>query len=87
LAPLPRPWYLGWGAYAAAIGALVAILAGLACLVVIHGPDGVLVGVVDVAMLVATIVWFSIAIARRAPREGVPVRPPNEGSPGGGAGR
>ena len=42
---------------------------------------------VDAAMLVATVVWFGIAMARRTPREGA-VRPhPNEGSPGEGEGR
>jgi hypothetical protein len=87
LAPLPTPWYLRWGAYGAAIVALLATVGALVGLVAVHGPAGVLVGVADVAMLVATLVWFSIAIARRAPREGVARRHPNEGSSGHGEGR
>ena len=41
----------------------------------------------DDSMLVATLVWFTIAIARRAPRDGVSGRHPNEGSSGEDAGR
>jgi hypothetical protein len=87
LAPLPTPWYLRWGAYTAAILALVAAAGGLAALVVVHGPSGVLVGIADIAMLVATLAWFAIAIARRAPREGVTGPHPNEGSSGEEVGR
>ena len=87
LAPLPTPWYLRWGAYAAAIVALLATVSSLVSLVAIHGPTGVLVGVADVAMLVATLLWFLVAIARRAPREGVAGRHPNEGSSGEDEGR
>jgi amino acid transporter len=87
LAPLATPWYLGWGAYAAAIVALLAALAALASLVAIHGPTGILVGVADAAMLVAALVWFSIAVARRGSREGVTGHHPNEGSPGRDEGR
>ena len=79
LAPLRTPWYLRWGAYGAAIVALLGTSGALASLVVVRGPSGVLVGIADVAMLVAALVWFAIAIARRAPR-GVAGRPPNEGS-------
>ena len=82
LAPLPTPWYLRWGAYAAALVVLFAAVVALVSLVAVRGPEGVLVAVADVAMLVATVVWFSIATARRSPREGA-VRPhPNEGSSG-----
>lgn len=87
LAPLPTPWYLRWGAFGAAIVALLATVGALVSLVAVHGPTGVLVGVADVAMLVATLVWFVIAIARRAPREGVDGPHPNEGSSGEDAGR
>jgi hypothetical protein len=80
LAPLPTPWYLRWGAFAASIGALVVAVGALVSLVVVHGPKGLLVGVADIAMLVATLAWFTIAIARRAPREGGTGRHPNEGS-------
>lgn len=80
LAPLPTPWYLRWGAYTAAIVALVAAGGALGFLIAIRGPTGLLVGVADVALLVATLAWFTIAMARRAPREGVTGPPPNEGS-------
>jgi hypothetical protein len=49
--------------------------------VVAHGPSGVAVGVADSAMLLATLVWFGVAVARKAPREGAASPPPNEGSP------
>ena len=87
LAPMPTPWYLRWGAYGAAIAALLATVGALVSLVAVHGPTGALVGVADVAMLVAALLWFVIAIARRAPREGVDARHPNEGSSGEDAGR
>jgi hypothetical protein len=82
LAPLPTPWYLRWGAYAAALVALVVAAGALLALTAIHGPSGVVVACVDIAMLVATLVWFSVAIARRAPREGAAGRHSNEGSSG-----
>jgi Flp pilus assembly protein TadB len=87
LAPLPTPWYLRRGALAAAVAVLLATVGTLVAAVAIHGPSGVIVGVADVAMLVATLVWFSIAVARRAPRDGVPGPHPNEGSPGEDGGR
>ena len=87
LAPLPTPWYLRWGAYGATLAALVAAAGALASLLVIHGPTGVLVGIADIAMLAATLVWFVVVVARRAPREGVAGPPPNEGSSGRGEGR
>ena len=87
LAPLPTPWYLRWGAYGAAIAALLATLAALVSLVAMHGPKGLLVGVADGALLVTTLVWFSIAVARRSPRDGVTGLPPNEGSSDAGEGR
>jgi hypothetical protein len=80
LAPLPTPWYLRWGAYAAALVALLVAAGALLALTAIHGPSGVILACVDIAMLVATLVWFSVAIARRAPREGPAGRHPNEGS-------
>jgi hypothetical protein len=81
LAPLPTPWYLRWGAYAAALVALVTAAGTLIALTAIHGASGVVVACADIAMLVATLVWFSVAVVRRAPREGVSGRHPNEGSP------
>lgn len=80
LAPLPRPWYLGWGAYAGAILLLAAATGLLACSVTMNGASGLLVGIADGAMLVATLVWFSLAVARRTPTARVAGRPPNEGS-------
>ena len=80
LAPLPTPWYLRWGTYAAALVALLVAAGALLALTAIHGPSGVILACVDIAMLVATLVWFSVAIARRAPREGPAGRHPNEGS-------
>jgi hypothetical protein len=82
LAPLPTPWYLRWGAYAAALVALLVAAGALLALTAIHGPSGAIVACIDIAMLVATLVWFSVAIARRAPREGAAGRHPNEGSSG-----
>jgi hypothetical protein len=87
LAPLPTPWYLRWGAYAAAVVALLAAFAGLMFLVSVHGPSGLVVGVVDIALLIAALVWFLIAVARRKPREEVAGPHPNEGSSGQDAGR
>jgi hypothetical protein len=51
---------------AASVGVLIASL-------VMHGPSGAVVAVADVAMLVATLAWFFIKVARRPP-------PPDEGS-------
>jgi len=78
--PLPTPWYLQRGAVAVAATVLLATVAALAFAVVVHGPTGILVGVADVVMLVATLVWFTVAVARRPPREGAAGPPPNEGS-------
>ena len=82
LAPLSTPWYRRWGVYAAALVALLVAAGALLALTAIHGPSGVIVACVDVAMLGATLVWFSVAVARRTPRDGVAGRPPNEGSSG-----
>jgi hypothetical protein len=49
---------------ATAAACLVA-LAALAAAVAANGTEGVLVGVLDVVMLVATVGWFLIAVARR----------------------
>lgn len=80
LAPLPTPWYARFGAYTAALAALLVTAGALFALTVLHGPSGVIVACVDIAMLASTLVWFSVAVARRAPREGAAGRPPNEGS-------
>ena len=80
LAPLSIPWYRRSGAYAAALVALLAAAGALLTLTAIHGPSGVILACVDVTMLLATLVWFTVAVARRAPREGVGGGHPNEGS-------
>ena len=80
LAPIPTPWYLRWGAYAAALVALFVAAGALLALTAIRGPSGMILACVDIAMLVATLVWFAVAIARRAPREGAAGHHPNEGS-------
>src|SRR5262245_54134711 len=53
LAPLPTPWYLRWGAYAAALVALLVTAGGLLALTAIRGASGVVVACVDIAMLAA----------------------------------
>jgi hypothetical protein len=78
--PLPTPWYLHRAALAAAAGVLLVTVAALAAAVVVRGASGVLVGAADLVMLLATLVWFSVAVARRPPREGAGSRPSNEGS-------
>jgi hypothetical protein len=85
--PLPQPWYLRRGALVAAAVVLVLAAAALATAVAVHGPSGMLVGLADAAMLLATLVWFSIAVSRRRPRKGAAGPPPNEGSSARSAGR
>jgi hypothetical protein len=63
--PLPKPWYLTAGAEMATAAACLVALAALAAAVAANGTEGVLVGVLDVVMLVATVGWFLIAVARR----------------------
>jgi hypothetical protein len=77
--PLPTPWYLRRGAPAGAGVVLAVAVGALAAALVVDGPSGAVVGVVDVAMLLATLVWFRVAVARRNPREGAGKPPPNEG--------
>jgi hypothetical protein len=85
-APLPRPWHATRGATVATAAACVVALGGLAAGLAAYGPRGVVVGVADVAMLVATVVWFWVAVGRRATAP--PPRPPsNEGSSEAGEGR
>ena len=78
-ATLPRPWYLAPGAELAAGGVCVAVLALLAAVVAAHGTKGLVVGLVDVAMLVSTVAWFAVAVARRG-GETAGRRPSFEGS-------
>lgn len=85
--PLPAPWYLRRGALAVAVVVLLVTVGALAAAVVANGPSGFLVGLADLVMLVATLVWFGVAAARRPHREGVATRHPNEGSSAQDAGR
>ena len=77
--PLPTPWYLRRGAFALAVVVLLATAGFLVSAVVVNGPSGVVVAVADTAMLLATLVWFIVAVARRPPREGAVGPPSNEG--------
>jgi len=83
--PIPQPWHSTRSAEAAAAAAGLAALGGLTAGVVVLGPSGAVVGAADVAMLLATLAWFWIAVARRAP--GRQRRPSNEGSTAADAGR
>jgi hypothetical protein len=85
--PLPTPWYRRRGALAVAVAVLVAAAGALVSAVAVDGPSGAIVGVADGAMLLATLVWFVVAVARRPPREGALGPPPNEGSSAGDPGR
>jgi hypothetical protein len=78
-APVPRPWWARRSAEAASGLALLTALGGLAAAVVVYGPRGAVVGVADVAMLLATVGWFAIAVGRRT-AEARRWRPSNEGS-------
>ena len=78
--PLQAPWYLHRGALAAAAVVLLATVGALVSAVVAHGPSGVVGRGRDSAMLLATLVWFGVAVARKAPREEAASPPPNEGS-------
>lgn len=74
-APLPRPWYVAASAeIGTAVAGLIALVV-LALLVAARGAEGVLVGALDVLMLLATVIWFFVAVARRGRR-----RPSFEGS-------
>lgn len=85
---LPRrhAWYARPGAEGMTATAVLVSLAVLAATVALRGPKGVLVGVLDVVMLLATVAWFAVALGRRTRPRRVP-RPPNEGSSRAGGGR
>ena len=53
--------------------------AALAVAVAANGTEGILVGILDVVMLIATVAWFLIAVARRG-SDVVARRPSFEGS-------
>lgn len=78
--PLPRPWHAGPGAEAGTVVAFLASVAALATVAALKGPEGVLVGALDVVMLLAALAWFSVAVRRRTRRRDARVLPPNEGS-------
>jgi Flp pilus assembly protein TadB len=73
---LPTAWWARRGALAAIAGIWLATVGILVAAVAANGPSGVLVSVIDVVMLLATLLWFCVAIARRPRRS-----PPDEGSP------
>ena len=77
--PLPRPWYRTGTAEVATTTSCLVVLAALATAVAAHGAHGLLVGFLDVVMLLAAVVWFAVAVARRAPDNG-PGHPSFEGS-------
>lgn len=78
---LPRrhAWYARPEAEAATVAAVLLSLAALAAIVALRGPNGVLVGVLDVAMLLATVAWFAVAVGRRTRPRRTP-HPSNGGS-------
>ena len=70
---LPAPWYARRSVLALVIVVWTASVAVLAVALVLHGASGVVVAAADVGMLVTTLAWFCIKVARRPP-------PPKEGS-------
>jgi len=72
---LPAPWYARRSGLGAVVALWLASLAALVAAVGVWGPTGVVVGIADVAMLLATLAWFCVAVARRRSP------PPEEGSP------
>jgi Flp pilus assembly protein TadB len=85
--PQRQPWYARPGMGAATATAFFASAAALVAVVGLRGPDGVLVGVLDVAMLLATALWFSAAVGSRTRARGKSPYPPNGGSRSEGGGR
>lgn len=79
--PLRRRWYSHPGAEAATVVAALASVAALVAAVALRGPAGALVAVLDVAMLLATLAWFWVAVGRRTRARGAGPSPPNEVSP------
>jgi hypothetical protein len=77
---LPAPWYARPGAKGAVSAVWLATLVALVLAVAARGTAGVLVGILDVAMLLATLVWFSVAVAGREAGKGVAAPPSNGGS-------
>jgi hypothetical protein len=78
--PQTHAWYTRPGAAAVTGTAFLVSVVVLAAVVGMRGPDGVVVGVLDVTMLLATALWFSAAVgAHTRARRGAP-SPPNGGS-------
>jgi hypothetical protein len=78
LPPRLSPWYARPGAFALVNLLFIGTLGALAAAVVLNGPSGAVVGVFDIAMLIAALVWFTACVLRRG---GSP--PSNGGSPAG----
>jgi hypothetical protein len=72
---LPTVWWARRGALAVIAALWLASVGALIAAVAARGPSGALVGTTDVLMLLATLLWFSVAVARRRRS------PPDEGSP------
>jgi Flp pilus assembly protein TadB len=85
--PRRHAWYGSPGAEAAVVVALLASVAALAAAVAVRGPEGLLVGALDVVMLLAAVGWFAVAVGRRARVRGVAPSPPDGGSTGADGGR
>lgn len=74
LPPLRAPWYARGGILAVVVTVWLGSLAALLAAVAVNGPSGVVVSVADAVMLLTTLAWFCVAVARRRPP------PPDEGS-------
>jgi hypothetical protein len=85
--PVGRSWQTSAGVEAAAALVCVASAAALGVAVALQGTEGVVVRILDVAMLLATLAWFSAAIGRRARVRHAPAHAPNGGSSPADAGR
>ena len=85
--PRRHAWYAEPEAEAATAGVFLVSIAVLATVVAMRGTGGVLVGVLDVAMLLAALAWFWVAAGRRTRSRGAAAPSPNEGSPKTGGGR
>lgn len=79
--PSTPAWYSHPGAeIATVIGALgcVGVLGAVAAL---RGPQGLLVGALDIVMLLAIVMWFFVAVSRRTRPPRVTADPPHGGWP------
>lgn len=85
--PLTPAWHSRPEAELATVLAAFASVGVLAAVAALRGPQGLLVGALDVVMLLATVTWFCVAVSRRTRPRGVTVDPPDGGSPPPGVGR